>query len=275
MDMHNTTALNNDSESAGSKYFVNSIRAGQGSPVILIHGLAASLLDWIDLIPVLSNSGYSVYALDLLGHGKSGKPDRSDEYNIDNVFSNFKIWIDNLKLDEPVIIVGHSLGGYLALLFTQKFPERVKALVLCDPFYSLNYQYSIIDTTLIEHVPKWLIRIAVDLTSLSIRNGYELPEKVREQTAADYKRAQPGIFNIAHTIEDLTSHLSSIDKPTLVLWGSKDATLATASFQKILQKMPNSRGGAIQEAGHVPHQSHSAIFNRTVMEFLVSLSTSK
>jgi 2-succinyl-6-hydroxy-2,4-cyclohexadiene-1-carboxylate synthase len=280
--MNNLPTNNTQYNNITQKVYVNSIQSGQGAPVILIHGLAASLFDWIDLIPELNSAGYATYALDLLGHGKSGKPDSVTGYNIENVYSNFSDWIDSLQLDKPLVLIGHSLGGHLALRYTYSHPDRVCAIILCDPLYNinqlplllrLNYHYSIIDTTIIEHVPEWLIRSIVDLTSLSIRNGYELPEKVREQTAADYKRAQPGIFNILHKIEDLTPYLSSIKQPVLVLWGSHDSTLLASSFSKILIDMPNAKGGAIQGAGHVPHQSHAAIFNQEVLKFLDKLFT--
>jgi pimeloyl-ACP methyl ester carboxylesterase len=279
--MNNLTKINPGLENAGQMSVVNSVHQGNGTPVILIHGLAASLHDWNDLIPELSGAGYAVHALDLLGHGKSGKPEILDEYTVDNVFAHYSLWIETLQINKPQILVGHSLGGYIALQYALLHPDRVFAIVLCDPFYSLsqlpliirlNYRHSLINTTLIEHIPEWIIRRAVDLTSLSIRNGYELPEAVRKQTAADYKRAQPGIFNILYSLHDLTPRLSSIMQPTLVLWGSHDRTLAPASFLKILQEIPNSRGSAIPGAGHVPHQSHSAEFNRQVLEFFQSIS---
>ena len=256
---------------------VNYVQQGTGAPVILIHGLAASLFDWSELIPELAGTGYAAYALDLLGHGKSCKPDKLDDYTVENVFTHFSSWIDSLRLDEPLILVGHSLGGYLAIQYALRRPKRVRALVLADPFYSLNqlpfflrlyYIRPLVSAMMFQRTPEWLIRGVVDLTSLSIRNGYALPKDVRTQTAADYKRAHPGIFNILHSIQDLTPCLHTVSQPTLVLWGEHDQTLAPALFTKILKEIPISRGFPIHGAGHVPHQSHSADFNRRVLEFL-------
>ena len=266
--MSNSTTLENT---------VNFIQKGTGAPVVLIHGLAASLFDWNDLIPELVGAGYAAYALDLLGHGKSHKPDHLGDYTTENVFEHFCAWIDALQLDESFILVGHSLGGSIAIQYALRHPQRVRALVLADPFFSMDqlpallrlyYLRPPVSATLIQRAPEWLIRSVVDLTSLSIRNGYVLSKEVRIQTAADYKRANPGIFNILHSFQDLTYCLPSVSQPTLVLWGERDQTLAPALFQKILIGIPQASGSAIHGAGHVPHQSHPEEFNRRVLEFL-------
>jgi pimeloyl-ACP methyl ester carboxylesterase len=262
---------------------VNYVQQGTGAPVILIHGLAASLFDWNDLLPALSGAGYAAYALDLLGHGQSHKPEHLNEYTVENVFAHFSAWIDTLQLDQPLILVGHSLGGYLSIQYALRHPERVRALVLVDPFYSLSqlplflrlyYLRPLVSATMIQGAPEWLIRGLVDLTSLSIRNGYVLPKDVRIQTAADYKRAHPGIFNLLHTAQDLTPCLSSVSQPTLVLWGERDLTLAPALFPKVIHAIPNASGSGLPGAGHVPHQSHASEFNRRLLEFLQTLIAS-
>lgn len=259
---------------------VNFIRQGTGAPVILIHGLAASLFDWNDLIPALTQAGYAAHALDLLGHGQSHKPKDLEDYTVENVFAHFSAWLDSLELAEPLILIGHSLGGYLSIQYALRHPKRVRALVLTDPFLSLeqlplllrfNYRRPFITTALIEKTPEWLFRRAIDLTSLSIRNGYVLSKEVRMQTAADYKRAHPGIFNLIHTAQDLTPRLSAVSQTTLVLWGEHDQTLAPAFFEKILSRLPNASGTGLPGAGHVPHQSHPEEFNRRVLAFLDNL----
>ncbi len=255
---------------------VNFVQQGEGAPVICIHGLAASLFDWNELLPTLASHGYAGYALDLLGHGESYKPINLDDYHIENMFDHFCFWLERLGISAPLILVGHSLGGYLAMEYALRYPERVRALVLGNPFYSLQqlppllrirYKGPLINTQMIERTPEWVFRLAIDLTSLSIRNGYLLPEKVRQQTALDYKRAHPGIFNLPTTIRDLLPVAQRIAVPSLVLWGSRDQTLAPASFPKLAASLPNAQTATIK-AGHVPHQSHAEEFNRYVLDFL-------
>jgi pimeloyl-ACP methyl ester carboxylesterase len=260
----------------------NYIQQGTGAPVILIHGLAASLFDWNDLLPELAASGYAAYAVDLLGHGQSHKPELLHEYTVENVQAHFSDWLDSLQLTQPLILVGHSLGGYIAIHYALSYPERVRALVLADPLFSLDqlplilrlyYQRPPVSATFIQNAPDWLIRGVVDLTSLSIRNGHVLPKEVRIQTAADYKRAHPGIFNILHSFKNLTLFLPSVSQPTLLLWGENDQTLAPALFPKLLNVLPQAKGYGIPGAGHVPHQSHPKEFNQRVMAFLQTLKS--
>jgi proline iminopeptidase len=260
---------------------INFIRQGDGAPVILVHGVAASVFDWIDLSPELVSAGYATYALDLLGHGKSVKPKDLKEYNVNRIFGHFETWVRSLKLDSPLILVGHSLGGYLAIEFALRFPEKVRALVMVDPFYSLDqlspllrlhYKRPLINLGMISYAPEWLIRLSIELTALFIRNGYITPQtkEGRAQTAQDYKRASPGIYNILSTTRDLTPDLPKVMAPTLVAWGKHDQTLSPRFFEKMVAAMPNAQTAEI-DSGHVPHQSHPHELNRQVLAFLRSL----
>lgn len=272
---------------------VNFIRQGRGAPSVLIHGLAASLHDWDFFVPELVAGGYEACALDLLGHGDSGKPPGFDIYDIENVFSHMAGWIESLALRQPAVLVGHSLGGYLALDYALRFPQRVRALVLVNPFFSVRqlspflrfiFHRQLLNTTLIDRMPYWLFRIVIDVTSPQLGAGSEafhtLPESVRIQTTLDYKRAAPGIYNIPRTMRDLTTRLNDrrdtpdlqcISVPTLVIWGARDHTLARSSFPELVRLLPNAVGEEIPSCGHVPHQCHSLRFNPRVMAFLANL----
>ena len=264
---------------ANDEISINFIKEGEGHPVILIHGLGASLSDWTDFIPDLVTSGYLVYALDLPGHGKSKKITSNRKYTIEDMYASFCCWVEILKIDEPVVFIGHSLGSYLSILYTVNHPDHVRGLVLCDPLYSCAQIPFLVQKGLLNlmirastfiHIPEWAIRIAVDLTSLSIRNGYVLSNSVRKQTVNDFRRAQPEIFQILSSLADLTKLLPSLDVPGLIVWGSADRTLKPESFSKLFNNFKNAQVVAIPGAGHVPHQSHTRVFSAAVMEFLHS-----
>lgn len=261
---------------------VNYVQQGAGGPVILVHGLAASLHDWDDLLPELERGGYAGYALDLLGHGESGKPASAHEYTVENTFQHFADWVGALDLREPLILVGHSLGGGLSLMYALRYPQNVRALVLINPFYSTGqlppilrkvFRHQLINTTLIERAPYNVFRFLVDMTSFNYyighRESHVLPEHIRYQTALDYKRAASGIYNIPRTLPSVDLELSRLHQPTLLLWGGRDQTLAPASFDELAGSLPNLvEAKQFHICGHVPHQCHPERLNPAVMEFL-------
>src|SRR5512133_2876814 len=249
----------------------NYIHQGSGTPVILVHGVAASHHDWDDLIPELTQRGYACYALDLLGHGNSPKLD-SRAYQMDWVLDHFSDWVKSLHLTEPAILIGHSLGGYIALDYARRVSAWTKGLILIDPFYSLSqlpsflrrtYRRSNLSGFIVGHTPAWMFRLIVEMTSLAVGHGtgalHALPEKVRAQTALDYARTSPGFYNVLNNAHDLEDHLSSISIPSLVVWGDRDQTLAPSSFGRMVNQMPRAIGKTIR-AGHVPHQSQAEEF---------------
>ena len=257
----------------------NYVQQGDGTPVVMIHGVAASLHDWDDLIPMLAQNGYASYALDLLGHGDSPKP-KTRAYHIDWVFEHFLHWITSLHLTEPAILIGHSLGGYIALEYARRFSAWTRGLVLVSPFYSRlqlppllrrSYSNRNLRGVIAEKMPQWMFRAIIDVTSRAMGHSagalHSLPEHIRAQTALDYTRTAPGVYNIPNVLGDQTNYLSSISLPTLVVWGSQDQTLAPASFPKLVDALPRAEGRTIP-AGHVPHQSNVDEFNGMVLEFL-------
>jgi pimeloyl-ACP methyl ester carboxylesterase len=263
---------------------VNFVQLGEGPAVIMVHGLAASLHDWDAFLPALAKAGYAGYALDLLGHGDSYKPQQLEAYTSDVVYEHMRAWIDALMLKQPAVVIGHSLGGHLALQFALQYPEQVRALVLVNPFYTQEQlppalrfflRRPLLNTTLIERTPYWLFRLLIDVSSLQFGNSNEslhsLPEAVRIQTALDYKRAAPGIYNIPRTLQDLTPSLPRVNQPTLVIWGARDQTIDPKTFPVLVEKLPNARGEIMPICGHVPHQCHALEFNKKIFSFFASL----
>ncbi len=262
---------------------INFVRTGSGKPVVLIHGIAASLHDWDKLASQLVTEGFETIALDLPGHGDSCKPDQLDFYHLENIFDSLADWMRTLELDRPPILIGHSMGGYLSLEYALRYPERTQGLVLIDPFYSpdqipflirLGYREDRISSAARRNVPAWFYDFMVDATSFLNPGAYilkhDLPPDIRRQMAENYKRAAPGIFKLPFTARNLEPYLPRIKVPTLLIYGSRDTTLNPRSFEQILALLPNARGIALK-AGHVPHQSNAVETNHLIVDFVSNL----
>jgi pimeloyl-ACP methyl ester carboxylesterase len=246
---------------------------GHGKPVILLHGMAASFYDWKYLSPVLSEAGFHVLAPDLLGHGESGKPEEPEAYTFSKLYKSLEDWIIGFKLKDPLMLVGHSMGGLLALRFASLHSDRVRSLVLIDPYFDSNQlsplkrlvnQKPELGKKALQAVPVWLINSLINL-DFTTTDYYE--RDVRRQIAEDYKRASPNIFRFAATIPDINSHLEKVTVPTLVLWGKRDLTLDPSSFPQLVETLPNARGQEITKCGHQPHLARPEVVNKMILDF--------
>lgn len=102
------------------------IEQGSGETIVLLHGFAGSSSYWEKVIPTLAQN-YRVIAPDLSGHGRSSAPEGS--MLIEDYATEILELIDHLNIDK-ILLLGHSMGGYIALAFAEKYPDRLKAFGL-------------------------------------------------------------------------------------------------------------------------------------------------
>lgn len=253
---------------------LNYITRGNGKPVVLIHGMAASYNDWKFLAPELHQAGYRTYEVDLLGHGDSYKPGDLRAYTIMTVFQALENWITCLEDEPPFILIGHSMGGYLSLIYALTYPERISQLILIDPFVSVT-QLSPLFRFFHRHpgpgmkALKWVPRgFIAQIMGFGYIKRQNLPLRIRQQISIDIKRASPYILNLPRTVHDLSPELSRLELPVLMIWGDQDLTLNPGSFRSLMTRMRNVRGFAIPNCGHQPHLIKPEIVNQLVLNFL-------
>jgi pimeloyl-ACP methyl ester carboxylesterase len=252
---------------------INFVEKGQGAPVILIHGMAASVHDWQRMLPVLEQAGYHGYALDLPGHGKSDKPEDTRYYHTQAVYQQMEDWIASLKLNQPAYLVGHSLGGYFGLEFARRNPQQVQGLALIDPLYTpdqmspllrrLNWRPQLSEKVW-SRIPEWMVNIWM---ALDPTHATRFPDDVRQQIAVDFKRSAPQIVHTIDGIIDLTPYLAEIEAPCLVIWGQRDVTLNPAFYPRLISGLPNARGFDLPGCGHQPHIEQAQTVNFLVTKF--------
>jgi pimeloyl-ACP methyl ester carboxylesterase len=247
------------------------VTAGEGKPIVLLHGWGASWHVWQWTIPLLVEANFRVYAPDLIGHGDSAKPPLA------YVAEDYDVYLEALlaHLGIPsAILVGHSLGGHIALRYAVTHPSQVDRLVLLDPIYTKG-QLAIpwitkldslrLGESLYRVFPYRLLRFSTEWPIYGLRH---LPPSFKDKMARDYKVAHPRIVNSVRNLEDLRPHLRQVSAPTLIVWGDRDLLLKPWSFPPLVEKIPRAHGYEVKRAGHIPQVEAIEEFNAVLLDFL-------
>ena len=253
----------------------------KGPPVILIHGLGASADIWMHNVEALAKE-HRVFALDLVGFGRSDKPGPSfSPFDYTPFLDGF---IRALNID-GVSLVGQSLGGGIALHYAIQFPKKVNKLVLVD---SAGLGKEVIWTLRAMSLP-----LVGELLSYPSRKGVEIFFKLAVRNQAliteDFVDlyydifCQPGfqkfLLRILRQIvtvrgareeilEPLLNNLHKVAQPVLIIWGEKDRVLPLKHGYLAKEKLPNARLKIMEGCGHIPFFERADEFNRAVLAFL-------
>lgn len=252
-------------------------QSGQGHPIVLLHGVAASLRDWDSLRSVLDRRGFHVYALDLLGHGESPKPRQSGAYRAEALVDLLDGFLDEVIGRPPYTLLGHSLGGYLSLAYALRKPTLVWALILVNPVFRPDQLSPAIQLVrrrpawgswALRNAPPWLVEVLAGWRPIGSK---PIPREARKQLAVDYRRAAPEVVHIPKSFQDLSQQVRGIQSPAFVVWGEQDRTLDPASYHELVQYLPNAEGQSFPQCGHQPHLATPDAFEKSVVEFLQRL----
>jgi pimeloyl-ACP methyl ester carboxylesterase len=230
---------------------IHYVARGAGEPLVLVHGLGASWRWWERNIGPLAER-YRVYALDLgrrerwLRGGGRVRPAEAAEA--------LAGWMEQTGI-EKAHIVGHSLGGHMAIRLAAARPEMVDRLVLVDAaglLYGANL---------------WA------LTARAIGPAPERTREFRRRVLVDSLRTNPVV--VLQTARDMVRDnvaavLDRVAAPTLIIWGGRDKVVPVANAYALREGIPHARLLVIPHAGHNPMYYHAGTFNRVALEFLAS-----
>ncbi len=253
----------------------------KGSAIILVHGLGGFIENWISNIGPLSKD-HRVYAMDLLGFGRTDKAPLTPDLN------DLVVFIHDFMKTQGIAsasLVGNSLGGGLVLQFALKYPEEVEKLVLVDNagmgrgviFDFKLCSLPLLGELLIRPNPKstaslWK-KIVYDsslLTPELLDLSYRLAaEPGAKQALLVALRAGIDLFGQrAALVRQLIGSLAGLNKPVLITWGRQDRIIPFAHARLALEKIPGARLEVFESCGHMPQLEHPDKFNKLVLDFL-------
>lgn len=251
--------------------------AGTGIPVVLIHAFPLSHGMWKDSIESLSRPAglrrmARVIAPDLPGFGGSA---RQGEPSIPQMAQEIAGLLDHLKVEEPAVVAGLSMGGYVAFEFLRQFPGRVRGLGLFSTRAAADapearqgrlkaaqkIQGEGLEPFVKAILPKLLGKTTVESN----------PAVVEEVTGMILANVPDGVADallaMAHR-RDSTDLLASIRCPTLVIAGEEDTFIPVSEARAFVRKIPGAELEVIRKAGHLVNLEEPAGFQAALERFL-------
>jgi pimeloyl-ACP methyl ester carboxylesterase len=239
---------------------------GEGSVVVLLHGIAGCSATWDAVLPRLA-ARHTVVAPDLLGHGESAKP-RGD-YSLGAYASGVRDLLAVLGHDR-VTVVGHSLGGGIAMQFAYQFPEWCERLVLVgsgglgkevSPLLralsapGAEYVFALL---LNSRLHGWARSVGTTVGRVGIRGDQLMTELWNSYSRLTDVRAQRAFFHTIRSVIDPAGQRVSArdrlylaaDMPTLIVWGDKDSVIPVEHAAIAHELIPGSRLEIFEGCGH-------------------------
>lgn len=251
------------------------LEAGEGPPLLLLHGLSASHDIWEHVVDGFADR-HRVVAPDLPGHGESAKPDAP--YTIDFYAGVVRSLARELGV-ERAIVAGSSLGGKIALELACWYPRFVRALVLAAPAgeyaRGLRPFGKAIQALSRPAVMRVALERALEQTFYDrTRVGHVtrrriLGERLAAPDFPDFARAVAR--SVGGVLAAETQPLQCVTQPVLAIWGREDRIVPLQRSRALERAIPHARVRIVERCGHVAMLEQPEEFNRHVAEFLAAL----
>lgn len=248
--------------------------AGEGSPVVLVHGSgpgASGLSNFRQNVPALVAAGHRVLVPDTLGFGRSSMPDDVD-YTLEFMVAGLRGFLDALGLDR-VALIGNSLGGAMCIQIALDQPERVSRLVLMAPGglepRERYFEMRGIRTMLkVFFDPNGITAEGMrKVFSLQLFDASGLADGVVEERLAVALTQPKRVFETMR-VPDLAPRLSELSCPILAFWGMNDHFCPSSGAMRIAEQCKRARVVLLTECGHWVMVEHTALFDRLCLDFL-------
>jgi pimeloyl-ACP methyl ester carboxylesterase len=237
---------------------------GGGTPLVLVHGLGARGEDWGAMIPALAAHGFHVYVPDLLGHGRSPKPDV--DYSISLQEQNVVQFMQAMHVPRADV-GGWSMGGWIAMKLTLDHPEMVDRLAIYDSagvYFPATWEPELFTPSDVGGVKK--------LIAMLTPKPRPLPNFAAE---AALRKLEGNAWVVQRSMSAMTNgrdlldfRLYQISQPMLIVWGAQDELIPLSAGERIHKSVPQSVLNVVEGCGHLaPAECPRPVIEGTV-EFL-------
>ena len=243
-------------------------------PILFLHGFGSSLQTWDTWAQALSDD-YRVISVDLPGFGLTGA-DPSGTYTDQRSVEVLEAFLKALQIPK-VVLVGNSMGGKFAWQFTARYPNQVSKLVLISPdgYASPGMEYGKKpDVPAIADLYRYFF--SKTFLAMNLEPAYANPKTLNDALVNRYYDLMlaPGVrgailARMQQTVlQDPVPSLASIQVPTLLIWGEKDAFIPISNSNDYLKVMPNAKRVSLPNIGHLPQEEQPSIGLAALKEFL-------
>ncbi len=248
---------------------------GDGNWSTLVHGAGDNGGIWYNQLPALSGK-YKTLTLDMRGHGASGVPD--GPYDIDAYLSDLDALLIALKIDKTALL-GHSLGGRVALAYTVRYPQRISALILSNTPVAMRDKGAAGQREGGQRPgPKPVTDMAAAIDrriSVFFSEGFAAANKdvMERYRQIDMSSSPEGYTKVTQSMRQAIAQqpspdeLASISCPTLIITGSADKVAGPQSAQHLAEAIPNTKLEVLP-TGHYPALEKPDDFNAIVLKFM-------
>jgi pimeloyl-ACP methyl ester carboxylesterase len=243
-------------------------------PILFLHGFGASLQTWDSWAQALSED-YRVISVDLPGFGLTGE-DPSGIYTDQRSVEVLEAFLKELNIPK-VVLVGNSMGGKFAWQFTARYPNQVAKLVLISPdgYASPRIEYGKKpDVPAIADLYRYFF--SKTFLAMNLKPAYADPNTLNDALVNRYYDLMlaPGVRGAIlgrmqqTVLQDPVPSLASIQVPTLLIWGEKDAFIPISNSNDYLKVMPNAKRVSLPNIGHLPQEEQPSIGLQVLKDFL-------